>query len=58
MPDIPDAPWIRETENDGLPDMPPIHCPFCGEEVEFFYIDVTGEVVGCDRCVTTDDPYC
>jgi len=50
---IPDAPWIRKAENDGIPDPPPVFCPVCLEEAEFFYLDVNHDVVGCDCCVTT-----
>lgn len=58
MPHIPDAPYIREAEIDGMPDVPPVLCPCCGEEVEFFYVEkATGDIIGCDRCVTTEYPY-
>ena len=53
MLQIPDAPWIRKAENDGIPDPPSVFCPVCLEEAEFFYLDVNRDVVGCDCCVTT-----
>lgn len=51
---IPDAPWIRETERDGMPpyDEPDRTCPVCGKECETIYTDRLGEPVGCDECLT------
>ena len=56
---IPDAPWIRETERDGMPpyDDPDTSCPVCGREhCETIYTDKFGEVVGCDECLTLWEP--
>ena len=50
MEQVPDAPWIREAENDGMPPFDPPVCPICGEECETIYADMTGDVFGCDRC--------
>jgi len=51
---IPDAPWIREAERDGMPSPPLIICPLCGAECETVYVN--GDmVVGCNHCVKTID---
>ena len=53
---IPDAPWIREAERDGMPpydEAPDPICPVCGEECETIYTsDIDGSPVGCDECLT------
>ena len=51
-----DAPWIREAENDGMPDGPDPKCPLCGQECSTLYV-VDGEVLGCENCVETVDAY-
>ena len=54
MEQIPDAPWIREAERDGMPpyDEPPDPiCPVCGEECETIYTN-DGNPVGCNECLT------
>lgn len=56
---IPDAPWIREAELNGVPpyDDPDRSCPVCGRErCETIYTDMHGEVVGCDECLTMWEP--
>lgn len=59
MPDLPDAPWIRDAEINGMPEADPVYCPVCGEEdPEMFYCDKTGvDVIGCSCCVTLWDPW-
>ena len=59
MEQLPDAPWIREAENLGMPpyDDFDVYCPVCGRECEELYLDEDDEVVGCDRCITSVDAY-
>lgn len=34
----------------------PYHCPVCGKLVEeIVYKDRDGDIVGCDRCITTQE---
>lgn len=34
------------------------YCPICGEKVfETVYVSNDGDVVGCENCVTTKEPY-
>lgn len=53
---IPDAPWIREAEINGMPggEDPEPTCPICGRVCDDLYL-VDGDVVGCGWCVTTVD---
>ena len=54
--DIPDHPVIRNMELTGYPDCkePCVpRCPICREEVDFFYKDKYGDIVGCEECVST-----
>lgn len=51
MQTIPDAPWIREAERYGVQEPPPAHCPICGEETDYYYLDQNGDIIGCDYCV-------
>lgn len=56
MNDLPDAPWIREAETNGLlPFEPEPFCPCCGREAETYYLDKYGGIIGCDRCVMAVD---
>ena len=32
-------------------------CPVCGKECDTVYLDLDGEVAGCDRCITLKDAY-
>ena len=56
---IPDAPWIREAENDGMPEPETFFCPVCGaEDPEWFFVykgDTT--VLGCNECIDSVEPY-
>ena len=54
---IPDAPWIRDAENNGVDDKDYTwYCPVCGaENPERFYLDDFGDVCACDECVDTTD---
>ena len=50
--DIPDAPWIRDAELNGMPDEPDPVCPVCGKiPNDYAYYDPSGDVIGCDRCI-------
>lgn len=54
---IPDAPWIRNTEMNGLPDGGDVYCPICNEEnPEYFYLQ-GGEIICCSECVERVDPF-
>lgn len=54
---IPDAPWIRDAENNGMPDAGDYYCPLCNaENPEYFFVS-GGEVIGCTECVDKVDPY-
>lgn len=57
MPGIPDAPWIRDTELNGMDEAPVIRCPCCGEEAESFVVDENHEVIGCSCCTNIMDPW-
>lgn len=57
MPALPDAPWIRDAENNGMPSAEPVTCPICGSEAEVIYTDLWGDALGCDRCVIHMDAY-
>ena len=57
MTDIPDAPWIRDAETNGMPDTPDVYCPVCNEEnPEYFFVS-DGDVIGCSQCVERIDPW-
>lgn len=61
MPGIPDHPVIANMERTGYPDgkapeMP--LCPLCGGECETIYRNRKDrEIVGCDLCVESIDPW-
>lgn len=57
MEQIPDAPRIREAERDGYPSWDSVICPICDEECETIYRDISGNVVGCEQCLTKQDSY-
>lgn len=58
MQDLPDAPWIRDAELNGMPSADPVICPVCGEECETIYLDDgCCNVLGCDNCIRTMDAY-
>ena len=54
-----DHPVIEAMERTGYPDddfqIP--HCPVCGSECETVYLDATGEVIGCDECLSEKNAY-
>ena len=57
---IPDAGAIRNTERTGYPDPEgrwwPT-CPVCGVETDLLYRDMAGDIVGCEVCVRSVDPW-
>ena len=58
MQDLPDAPWIRDAELNGMPSADSVICPVCGKECETIYLDDGClNVVGCDNCIRTMDAY-
>ncbi len=52
MEQVPDAPWIRDAELNGMDGPPEIQCPVCGEDCETIYTDINGDPVGCNECIT------
>ena len=52
---LPDAPWIRDAELNGPPEPDPVYCPVCDEECSEIYFDKSGNVVGCDYCISKHD---
>lgn len=57
MIDIPDAPWIRDAEKNGMPEDPAPICPCCGEETDRYYLDRDGDIIGCEYCIRSVDAY-
>ena len=55
MEQIPDAPWIRDAEMNGIPSPEPVYCPVCGEECNTIYKDNSGTVFACNWCVEEQD---
>ena len=58
MIDLPDAPWIRDAEINGMPEAETIYCPVCGaEDPEDYFLDEYDQVIGCDCCIKRKDAY-
>ncbi len=57
MIEIKDAPWIREAEQNGMPDVPDYACPVCGAENPDSYFIRDGEILGCSDCVKIRDAW-
>ena len=55
MKQIPDAPWIRDAERNGI-EIHEYFCPECGEACDTIYIR-DGYAVGCDNCITAIDAW-
>jgi len=51
---IPDAPWIRDAEMNGMPHPETVYCPCCGERCFTIY-EGSGLVFGCEKCVKERD---
>lgn len=54
MEQVPDAPWIRDAETNGVgydgPDR--MLCPICSEECETIYKEPLGrDAIGCEHCL-------
>ena len=56
MQNIPDAPWIRDAELNGMEDAPEPTCPICYGHPEYAYYDQAGNLLGCDLCVSRKNP--
>lgn len=54
MEQIPDAPWIRDAELNGMPSPDPVKCPACGDDADTFFLQ-DGIVIGCNHCVLEVD---
>lgn len=51
MYDLPDAPWIRDAEQNGMPEPDSYVCPICGaENPERFFLQ-SEDIVGCSDCI-------
>ena len=57
MNQIPDAPWIRDAEQNGYPSDEPVYCTECGEECETVYVDFDGHCFGCNNCLKAKDAW-
>lgn len=58
MVPVPDAPWIRETEQYGMPENNiVVKCDVCGCECEELVFDRFDNVIGCDQCVHYRDAF-
>ena len=57
MNDLPDAPWIRDAEINGMPDAEDVYCPVCGEENPEYLVEQGGDIVGCECCCKRIDPW-
>ena len=57
MAQIPDAPFIREAEQYGMPPFETIECPVCGKECDTLFFDHSGTLCGCERCMTQKDAW-
>jgi len=54
---IPDADYIRDTEQNGIYSPNPVKCPVCGKHCETIYLDINGDATGCEHCVKAKDAY-
>lgn len=48
-------PCFRETWLDGPPEPKPVYCPVCESECSEIFFGQTGDVVGCDECISKQD---
>lgn len=55
MDRIPDADYIREAEQVGIPPYHSPECPVCGCECRDYYFNKWMEIVGCNVCIDWRD---
>ena len=53
MEHVPDAPWIRDAEQNGIESPDPVKCPVCYEECEriYYYKNNEHDALGCENCI-------
>ena len=52
MNTIPDAPYIRDAEMNGVDAPDPVKCPVCGSDRnDHIFLNKDGEVLGCECCL-------
>jgi len=55
---IPDAPYIRDAEMNGIPSADPPICPICKSEAErFYFLNGDSDILGCENCIDWKDAY-
>lgn len=56
--DIPDAPWIRQTQNEGAPAADDWYCPVCHAENPDWFFRYRGDtdILGCENCIDMIEP--
>ena len=54
---LPDHPYIRAVEWEGIAECAGPHCPVCGAACEQVYRNNDGDVFGCDVCVNVMDAW-
>ena len=48
-------PCFQETWLNGPPEPDPVYCPVCESECSEVFFNQTGDVVGCDYCISKQD---
>lgn len=58
LTNLPDAPWIRDAELNGIDAPDPVKCPVCGEECDTIYVNKDShDALGCRKCIHFMDAY-
>lgn len=58
LTNLPDAPWIRDAELNGIDAPDPVKCPVCGGECErIYFYKGNRDALGCDICIDWMDSY-